>query len=146
MENKTPVLLFLLLVLGISGCSNGLFSPLKNGAAPAIKPLPDQSIIIIYRNGNAGSAIPVILFMDNKKIGEIPIKTYYQLVVAPGRHIIRSRSDNESVFEVLAEKGKVYFVHQKVEMGFTRDYIELVEVGEGIGSAEIREYQQMKIP
>ena len=140
------LILFVFLVLGISRCSNATIPSLKNETTTEIKPIYDQSIIIIYRNENSGAGIPVILSIDNKYIGKISIKSYYRLVVAPGRHVVRSRSDNEAVFNLLTEKGKVYFIHQKVDMGFTHDYVDLVQVGEEIGAIEIRECQQLNLP
>ena len=146
MTKKTQILLLLVLVFGITQCTPVVFSPLENREGNQIKPDPNQSVILVYRNLNEGAGVPVVLFLDGKKIGDIPIKTYYRFEVAPGRHIIRSESDDNSILEVIAEKGKIYFVRQKVTMGFTRDHVELDLVSEERGAVEIGECKLKTLP
>ncbi|MHB8481290.1 MAG: DUF2846 domain-containing protein [Nitrospiria bacterium] len=146
MTKKTQILLLLVLVSGMTKCAPDLFSSLENREGNQIKPDPNQSIILVYRNLNEGAGIPVVLFLDGKKLGEIPIKTYFRLEVAPGRHVIRSESDDVSILEVFAEKGKIYFIRQKVTMGFTRSNVELDFVNEKRGNIEIRECKLITLP
>jgi len=94
---------------------------------------PDKANIYVYRNESMGAAVKMDVDFDGKPIGQTVAKSYFALEVAPGKHTLISKAENDSVLDVAAEAGKNYFIWQEVKMGllYARNKLQLVDDATG---------------
>lgn len=78
---------------------------------------PESAGIYVYRNETFGAAVYMDVELDGKHLGRTASKVYLYTDVAPGKHTVVSRAENEDTLEVEAVAGKLYYVWQEVKMG-----------------------------
>ena len=100
---------------------------------------PDKANIYVYRNESMGAAVKMDVELNGKPIGQTVAKTYFALEVAPGKHTLVSKAENDAVLDVPAEAGKNYFVWQEVKMGLLYARNKLMLVDEETGKTGVAE-------
>jgi hypothetical protein len=94
---------------------------------------PDRAGIYIYRNGAAGAAARMDVYLDGAPLGQTAGRTYLYRELAPGRHTVTSRAENIATLEVNVEAGSLAFVWQEATWGMlsSRSKLHLVNEAEG---------------
>lgn len=129
----------------VSGCASvPMASSERDAQSKSFLVNPDKANLYVYRNESFGAAIKMDLDVDGKPIGQTVAKSYFALEVAPGKHTLISKAENDSVLEVNAEAGKNYFVWQEVKMGllYARNKLQLVDDAtgkQGVGECKLIE-------
>jgi Protein of unknown function (DUF2846) len=101
----------------------------KQFAAPA----RGKAALYVFRNESLGSAVRMSLLLDGAVLGDTAAKTFHWVNLAPGKHTLVGKAENESVLEFTAAPGQNLFVWQEVKMGFgsARNQLELVDEERG---------------
>ncbi len=90
--------------------------------------------IYVIRSTNFGSAIKMKIYQDNKLIGKLGPKSYLSWEVDPtkGDITIISKSENKDMLTISPKAGKVYYIKQKIKMGWAiaRTGLEFLEESE----------------
>ncbi len=124
----------------LSGCASvPMASPEADAKAKTFATVPGKAQIYIYRNENFGAAIKMPVLIDGQIAGDTAAKTYIMKTVAPGKHTILSKTENDSTLEVNAQAGKNYFVWQEVKMGAFAARSNLQLVSDDVGKAGVAE-------
>jgi hypothetical protein len=111
-------LLFCLLALLFAGCASVPMGDAKRDAElKNFTPNSDKAGVYVYRNEVIGAAIKMDVELDGKHLGRTASKVYLYTEVAPGKHTIVSRAENEDTLELEVMAGKLYYVWQEVKMG-----------------------------
>jgi hypothetical protein len=100
---------------------------------------PDKANIYLYRNESIGAAVKMDVELNGKAVGQTAAKTYFMLEVAPGKHTLVSKAENDAVLDVPTKAGKNYFVWQEVKMGLLYARNKLMLVDETTGKAGVAE-------
>jgi hypothetical protein len=100
---------------------------------------PQSAKLYIYRNEFMGQAIKMPVELDGKEIGKTISKSFLVATVAPGKHSLLSKAENDSSLEIDTEAGKNYYIWQEIKMGFlsARSKLQLVDAAQG--QAGVRE-------
>ena len=122
------------LALSLVGCASVNMGDAKQDAALktfAIK--SDKAGIYIYRNESMGAAIEMNVELDGQAIGQTAANTYLYKEVAPGKHTVTSKAENDSSIEVDAKPGTLLYIWQEVKMGLlsARSKLQLVDQAQG---------------
>ena len=109
----------MLAVATLGGCAS---VPMASADADAkaktfVAPSSGQANIYVYRNETFGAAIKMPLLLDNQSIGDTGPHTYAFRQVAPGKHTIVSKTENDATVELNVQAGNNYYVWQEVKMG-----------------------------
>lgn len=127
-------------VLLLAGCvSVPMASPERDVAAKSFATKPGKSNIYVYRNESMGAAIKLPIVLDGKVVGDTAAKTYMLLEVAPGKHTLVSKSENDSVLPLTTFPGKNYFVWQEIKMGLFSPRTNLQLVDDATGKEGVME-------
>lgn len=124
----------------VTGCASvPMASPERDAQAKAFSIKPDKANIYIYRNESFGAAVKIDVDFDGKPIGQTVAKSYFALEVAPGKHTVLSKAENNEMLDVDAQAGKNYFIWQEVKLGvlFARNKLQFVD--EATGKAGVSE-------
>ncbi|TCV96384.1 uncharacterized protein DUF2846 [Luteibacter rhizovicinus] len=121
-------------VLVVSGCAS---VPMANKGADAeakqFAPIADKATVYIYRDEIMGAAIKMHLLVDGAAVGDTAAKTYVQIFLSPGQHVITSKAENDTTLSVDVQAGRSYYVWQEVKMGilYARSALHLVDESKG---------------
>lgn len=125
-----------------SGCASvQMASPERDAAAKTFAVKPEKANVYVYRNEGLGRAVKMAVVLDDKPVGDTGAYTYLQLEVAPGKHKLVSKAENDSTLDLDVVAGKNYFVWQEVKMGVmsARSALQLVDDAKGkAGVAECK--------
>lgn len=124
----------------VTGCASvPMASADKDAAAKTYAVKPNTANIYVYRNENMGAAVKMPVVLDGKIVGDTVAKSYLKLEVAPGPHVLISKTENDSELKLTTVAGKNYFVWQEVKMGMWAARSNLQEVDEAKGKAGVAE-------
>ena len=124
----------------VTGCASvPMASVEKDAQTKTFSVKPDKANIYVYRNESMGAAVKMDVELNGKPIGQTAAKTYFSLEVAPGKHTLVSKAENDAVLDVPAEAGKNYFVWQEVKMGLLYARNKLMLVDEETGKTGVAE-------
>ena len=118
----------------VTGCASvPMASAERDAQTKTFSVKPDKANIYVYRNESMGAAVKMDVDFDGKPIGQTVAKSYFALEVAPGKHTLISKAENDSTLDVAAEAGKNYFIWQEVKMGilYARNKLQLVDDATG---------------
>src|SRR6267378_7778121 len=122
------------------GCASvPMASADKDNSAKTFKAKPGMANIYVYRNETFGAALKMPVVLDGKLAGETASKTYFLFEVAPGKHELISKGENDSVLAVTVQDGRNYFVWQEMKMGMLVPRTLLHLVDETTGRAGVAE-------
>jgi hypothetical protein len=112
--------------------------PVKKGAA----------ILYIYRDTRSGPTTGVNVFVDVRKIGWMTTRSFFAVVVPPGKHILRSRMVDEdgedAALDLDAAPGVDYFIREEVTVGLFEKNHTLQFVKEDLGKAAVAKCRLIK--
>ncbi|MDR2081718.1 MAG: DUF2846 domain-containing protein [Campylobacteraceae bacterium] len=119
-------------VLLLGGCATHVPMALQEAdiATKEFKePTNGNAGVYVYRNEFIGAAIKMNVFVDDKFIGQTAAHTYHYVEIAPGRHIFKGSSENDSIISVEVAANKLYYIWQEVKMGvmYARNKLQLVD-------------------
>ncbi|HKQ30066.1 MAG TPA: DUF2846 domain-containing protein [Burkholderiales bacterium] len=130
----------LLSAMLVTGCASvPMASPERDAKAKTFATQPGKANIYIYRNESIGAAVKMPVMVDGKLVGDTVSKTFILTSVNPGKHTILSKTENDSTLDIMAERGKNYFVWQEVKMGMWSARSSLQLVGEATGKKSVGE-------
>jgi hypothetical protein len=94
--------------------------------------------VYIVRPSFLGLAINFRVFADGEEMGKTKGKRYLKFDLPAGNHLIMSKAENESEYELEVNAGEVYYLEQKVKMGAlkARNELELLSTEEGLAALE----------
>lgn len=140
MSTKLFSTILIAAALSIGGCASVPMASLeRDAAAKSFAVRPDKSNIYVYRNESFGAAVKLPIVLDGQAVGDTAAKTYLLLEVAPGRHTLVSKSENDSVLPLTTVPGKNYFVWQEIKMGMFSPRTALHLVEEPAGQSAVKE-------
>ena len=148
MSTKTNVLSWLVMVAALSaGCATvPLSTPQEDLRVKALSPPPDAALVYLYRNENFGGAVKMPVLMDNVYSGETGAKTYMVWQVAPGPHVLLSKTENDATLDLVAEPAHKYFVWQEVKMGLLSARSKLHAVTDDEGTKALSACKLVQMP
>ena len=130
-----------------TGCATSIppAAPELDQAAKTFTAPADKAGLYVYRNEFLGAAIKFEVFLDGKRLGELPSKNYFYVEVPPGKHTVTGKAENESSIDFEALPGRLYYVWQEAKMGvfIARNLVQLVD--EGVGRAGVMECQRIDL-
>ncbi len=96
-------------------------------------PMPGQAALYVYRNESFGAAAKMGLILDGAYLGDTAAATFHWVTIAPGKHTLVGKAENDAVLEFEANPGQNVFVWQEVKMGMwaPRNRLELVDEARG---------------
>ncbi|MFC0348857.1 DUF2846 domain-containing protein [Undibacterium danionis] len=124
----------------LTGCASVQMAPSNEDAqAKNFTVNPQSAKLYIYRNEFMGQSIKMPVELDGKEIGKTISKSFLVATVAPGKHSLLSKAENDSSLEIDTEAGKNYYIWQEIKMGFlsARSKLQLVDAAQG--QAGVRE-------
>lgn len=128
------------LLTTLAACASVPLAPAElDQKAKQFTPPPGQASLYVYRNENFGGAIPMLVTVDGKNIGQTAAMSYFWLTLNPGRHTIESHAENMSSLAIDTVAGQNYFVWQEVKMGLWMARSALQQVDEQKGRAGVLE-------
>ena len=83
--------------------------------AKNFNPVPNKGVIYIFRDEDFGSALHKEVKLNGKTLGETGPKSFFRVVVTPGKCVIDSNGESKRTLTVKA--GDVYYVWQEIKMG-----------------------------
>jgi hypothetical protein len=102
-----------LVVFTLAGCQQLPLTP-EDIQARKFEAVPDKAVIYLFRDNPDFSEIEAAVSLDGELSFRTYPGTYYRWEVAPGMHRIQSFGGDTGQIRVQAERGKVYFVQQRV--------------------------------
>jgi hypothetical protein len=117
-----------------SGCASVPMASADNDSkAKTFATAADKANIYVYRNESMGAAIKMPVALNGKLVGDTAAKTFMLLSVAPGKHTLVSKTENDSTLSLDVQAGRNYFVWQEVKMGMfaARSLLQLVDEAKG---------------
>ena len=132
-----------ILVTFLAGCAAtvDLAAPEEDLAAKSFVPAEGEANIYVTREDQfTGSAVLFQLVVDQRVIGGIAPGTYHLIRVEPGHHTISvTTSENQSIEEVDAVAGRIYFFEVEPRMGWIAARAEVEPLTEAEGRAAVAE-------
>lgn len=122
------------LALNLVGCATVNTGDPKQDAALKTFAVPkDKAGVYVYRNETMGAAIKMNVEVDGQPIGQTGANTYLYKEVAPGKHTVTSKAENDSAVEIDAKPGELLYLWQEVKMGFgsARSKLQVVDQAQG---------------
>ncbi|HET8538575.1 MAG TPA: DUF2846 domain-containing protein [Anaeromyxobacter sp.] len=103
--------------------------PELDRAAKEFKATPGKANLYVFRDESLGAAVKMSVALDGAPLGDTAAKTFLLKTVAPGKHALVSKAENEDTLEFVAKPGENVFVWQEVKMGFgsARSKLSLVD-------------------
>jgi hypothetical protein len=124
----------------VAGCASvPMAAPDADAAAKAFKTDASMANVYIYRNENMGAAVKMPVLLDNMSVGDTVANSYIMRPVTPGKHVVTSKTENDSTLSLDAKAGTNYFIWQEVKMGAFAARSELHLVDEAKGKAGVLE-------
>jgi hypothetical protein len=123
----------------LAGCASVPKAPpeLDLAAKQFQPPAPGNASLYVYRHESFGGAVRMSLLVDGRHVGDTGPRSFVWLGLAPGKHQLVSKAENDSVLELEAQPGATYFVWQEVKMGLMSARSKLQLVDEATGKAAV---------
>lgn len=126
-------------VATLSGCASVQKADVNASQhAKVFKPLTDKAVVYVYRDEILGAAIKMPVKVDDMVAGQTGPKSFLQLALPPGHHVIGSLSEKDASLPLDVEAGKTYYVWQEVKMGVMSARSQLHLVSTDVGQAGVR--------
>ncbi|WP_266183588.1 DUF2846 domain-containing protein [Dyella humicola] len=139
MLRKMLMMLSLVAMLVLSGCASvPMASKSDDAKAKLFSPSTDKAVVYIYRSETLGAAIKMPLLIDGQTVGDTASKTYLRRELAPGSHVITSKTEVDSSVSIDMQAGQTYYVWQEVKMGMFAARSALHVVDETKGRTEVQ--------
>ena len=130
------------IALSLAGCASVPMGDTKKDASlKSFTGKADVAGLYIYRNESIGAGVHMDVEVDGKPLGKTAAMTYFFTEVAPGKHVLTSKSENTDTLEIETLAGKLYYIWQEVKMGILFARTKLHLVGEDEGKKGVLETQ-----
>lgn len=106
-------------------------------AAKKFEPPAGLANLYVYRNESFGAAVRMSVALNGSLLGDTAAQTYLYTPIAPGRHTITSKAENDSEVVIDAQAGANYFLWQEVKMGVWSGRSLLQQVDDQSGRAGV---------
>ena len=103
------------------------------------KPSRGKAALYVYRNESIAGTVKMSLQLDGALLGETGPRTFHWVTLAPGKHTLVGKAENDSVIKFTAASGQNVFVWQEVKMGILSAENRLELVDEQTGRAGVAE-------
>ncbi len=126
----------------MTGCAS---SPAHLQATSRLsQPPPGKALINFHRPSNYGGMEKYAIFDgDGNMLIDLPGRSEYQHVCAPGKHVFIGWADQVSVVEAEVEADKIYDAMVDIGMGWVRANIKLIPLNQGDPRrAELAEFER----
>ena len=92
-------------------------------------PPKGKAALYVFRDESFGAAIKMSLLLDGRIVGDTAAKTFHWVEIAPGKHTLIGKAENESTLDFTAVPGQNVFVWQEVKLGVlsARNKLQLVD-------------------
>lgn len=135
-----PFVLSFAAMFVLVGCAGvPMASKDRDSAAKSFTPKPDKAQIYVYRNEIFGSAVRMVVSLDDRVKGQTGAKTFFWWEVEPGEHKVSSHTENTVDIALKTEPNKLYFIWQEVKMGMWGPRSLLHQVDEQTGKLGVME-------
>jgi hypothetical protein len=129
-------------VMGVSlsavGCATvPMASAADDARMKQWQPLPENSVIYLYRNEFFGAAIHMEVDLDGRRAGATVANSYMVWEVPAGHHVLVSHAENDAALQLDTLPGQRIFVWQQVRMGILMARSQLIPVPEATGVGAI---------
>lgn len=134
MKNKILLVTLAFAFLLLQGCATvQMASSEADNAAKAFNATPDKSTIYFFRDEFMGAAVTMDVYLDGQFMGFTGANSYFQWIVDPGEHQIKSVAENDEELKFTTEPGKIYYIWQEVKMGIMsgRNALHIVDEARG---------------
>lgn len=101
------------LILALAGCQQIPLTP-EDIQARKFEPVADKAVIYLVRDNPDFSGIQAQVQLDSTLRVMTYEGTYYRWEVTPGTHSLQGFGGDDGSIRVQVERGKVYFVQQRV--------------------------------
>jgi hypothetical protein len=115
MRRLVPLLALPLLATACA--SVPMASPELDRAAKEFRTTPGRSNLYLFRDESIGGAVKMTVLLDGQLFGDTAAKTFLVATIAPGKHVLMSKTENDAQLDFTAEAGKNVYVWQEVKMG-----------------------------
>lgn len=105
----------------------------KMGALEEVEPEADKALVYILRPATMGMGIRIWTFAGQQPLIVTHGKQGGYVYLDPGSYLFWSRAENVNVMELELKAGEVYWIKQKVKMGFGKARTNLVLMSEAEG-------------
>ena len=102
------------------------------------RPMPENSVIYLYRNEFVGAAVHMEVDLDGRRAGSTVAHSYMAWEVPAGHHVLVSHAENDTALDLDTLPGQRYFVWQQVHLGIIMARSQLVPVPEVTGMGAIQ--------
>ncbi len=106
-------MLMIVLTWALAGCQQLPLTP-EDIQAKKFEAVPDKAVIYLVRDNPDFSSIQSQISVGDKLLLKTYPGTYYRWEVPPGMHRISGYGSDIGTIGVQAERGRVYFVQQRV--------------------------------
>ena len=127
--------LMIALTLALAGCQQLPLTP-EDIQARKFEAVPDKVVIYLVRDSPDFSSIQSQVSVGDKLLLKTYPGTYYRWEVPPGMHRISGYGSDIGAISVQAERGRIYFVQQRVSGIYMANSMFAV-VGEPEGRAAV---------
>jgi len=129
------------------GCASvPMATPEQDAAARTYTVKPGKANIYVYRNETFGAALKMPIVLDGRLMADTAANTFMVLEVAPGPHVVISKTENEPKVTINAVAGRNYFLWQEVKMGAFAARSELHQVDDATGKKGVAECKLIELP
>jgi hypothetical protein len=141
MKLTSKVAVSVLAVASLGGCAS---VPMASADADTkaktfVAPPGGQANLYVYRNETFGAAIKMPLLLDNQSIGDTGPHTYAFRQLAPGKHVLVSKTEKDVSLDLDIRADTTYYVWQEVKMGAFAARSALHLVDEQTGEAGVKQ-------
>jgi hypothetical protein len=138
--NRARALLLAVSAVLASACASVPMATLEaDQAAKQFRPPSGMVGVYVYRNESMGGAVRMSVTLDGYLLGDTAAKTFLYTPVAPGRHLLVSKTENDSELVFEATAGANAFVWQEVKMGILSARSQLTLMDDAAGKAGVLE-------
>lgn len=123
-----------LIALALGACATlPRMDDAENAVGKRFEPVPERSVLYIYRESPFGLAVVLPTALNGRVIGSLGSDTWYRVEVAPGRHEVTCHAENKGAATVDVVASQVAFVEVAIQFGFMqprcRVFVPTDEVG-----------------
>lgn len=148
-QDHPPIaaLALLLLACALVGCATvPMATPEEDRRIKSLVPPADAALVYLYRHETLGYSVHMDVTMDGYPAGQTVAKSFMVWTLAPGRHVLVSKAEEDNTMALDVAAGRRYFVWQEVKMGalYARSKLHLMPDAQGL--KEMNECELVKMP
>lgn len=111
--------------------------PIMKTADGSLEPDENSAVITFIRPGALIKDIPFDVWDETGYVGSVKGGNYFDIRVAPGKHVYIGKSEHYAVLKADVAAGKHYYVEFEVDMGWNQAHVKIVPLELKKDSAKI---------